>query len=186
MEQGIVTSNLAKENHDLRAKVDDLESYMRLDNLVIYGLDASPSTVSVQDSDQAPLTNDPSQAVLELFNVRLGLSVNDQDLAKVHYLPTKDKGRKPVLVKFVNRRTRDSVLQARKILKSSSDAANRVYINEHLTHHNAVLFAEARKLFKKKLIHSTWTRKGKTYIKLSDSSTERPRRVTSLKDLALS
>src|SRR6218665_277553 len=134
------------------------------------------------------LIKDPSQAILELFNVRLGLSVSDQDLAKVHYLPTKDKdkGRKPVLVKFVNRRTRDSVLQARKNLKSLSDAANRVYINEHLTHHNAVLFAEARRLFKKKLIHSTWTRECKTYIKLSDSSPERPRRVTSLKDLALS
>src|SRR6218665_307905 len=185
-EQGIITSALESENKLLRTKVDDLEVHMRLDNLVIYGLDVN-STIGNKSDQQTSTLQDPSQAVLRLFNDRLGLSISEQDLAKVHYLPAaKNQSRTPILVKFVSRCIRDSVLQARKQLKaSSSPGANRVFINEHLTHHNAAIFSEARKLFKNKLIHSTWTREGRTYFKLSDSPTEKPRRATSLKDLAL-
>ena len=156
---------------------------MRLDILVIYGLEVNP-TIDNESDQQTSTPQDPSQAVLRLFNGRLGLSISEQDLTNVHYLPVaKIHSRTPIHVKFVSRRIRDS---ARKQLKASSPpGANRVFINEHLIHHNAAIFSKARKLFKNKLIHSTWTREGRTYFKLSDNSTEKPRRATSLKDLAL-
>src|SRR6218665_1290080 len=156
-EQGIITSALESENKLLRTKVDDLEVYMRLNNLVIYGLDVKPTIDNESDQQTSTPQANPSQAVLRLFNGHLGLSISEQDLAKVHYLPAaKIQSRTPILVKFVSRRIRDSVLQARKQLKaSSSPGANRVFINEHLTHHNAAIFSKARKLFKNKLIHST-------------------------------
>ena len=120
-EQRIITSALESENKLLRTKVDDLEVYMRLDNLVIYGLDVNP-TIDNESDQQTSTPQDPSHAVLGLFNGRLGLSIGQQDLAKVHYFTAaKSQNRTPILVKFVSRRIRGSVLQARKQLKAPGE-----------------------------------------------------------------
>src|SRR6218665_1756493 len=97
-EQGIITSALESENK-LRTKVDNLEVHMRLDNLAIYGLDANP-TIDNESDQQTSTRQDPSHAVLRLFNGRLGLSISEQDLTNVHYLPVaKIHSRTPILVR---------------------------------------------------------------------------------------
>lgn len=180
-DQNRITSGLEKENQMLRSKVDDLETYMKLDNLIIHGLEVSTTS---EDNDETP-TLTPTQAVLKLFNERLEVPITDRDLVKVHHISTKGASpRKPILVKFSSRGTRDLVLLARKKLKSQSAETSRIYINEHLTQVNATIFAETRKMVKNKSIYATWSRNGRIFYKRSDNESEKPTRVDALKDLA--
>lgn len=193
-----IVASLNKENQLLRARIDDLETYSRLDNLVIQGLDVSlsagpynvseagPDNVSEAEPENVSQAGPANvyQAVLKLFNVQMGLHITDSDIDKAHFIPTKAKSQtcRPILVRFANRKSRDKVLLARKQLKKRPDNS-RVYINEHLTLANAAIFSETRKLVKAKKLYSTWTREGKIYCKSTDDPTERPRRVSTLMDL---
>src|SRR6218665_1840942 len=80
----------------------------------------------------------------------------------------------------------ETILSARKGLKHYQVGGSRVFINEYLTHRNAELFAEARKLVKQKVLYATWTRDGRIFIKPSESSTDKPKKVTSMSDLPAS
>ena len=44
VDQNRITSGLEKENHLLRSKVDEVETYMKLDNLIIHGLGVSTTS----------------------------------------------------------------------------------------------------------------------------------------------
>src|SRR6218665_1941161 len=99
------------------------------------------------------------------------------DITDIRRLFTKNGSKPyPVLVEFSSKITRDRILQSRKRLRSAPNHPDRpIYINENLTKRNAHIFALARKLFKDKKIHSTWTYNGYTYIKPDEST--KPRRI---------
>jgi len=111
-----------------------------------------------------------------VFNDSIGLAVQDVDIVKTQLMFNKSKTHRSILVQFANRRIRDSILSARKGLKQYQVGGSRVFINEYLTHRNAELFAEARKLVKKKVLYATWTREGRIFIKSSESSNDKPKK----------
>jgi len=174
-------THLEKENQILKAKLDETENQTRLDNLIIYGLGEKPgSDMNVLHHFQSSNNTSIIQSVVGLCNNNLGLAINDSDISLAHYLPGNPKAKyRPILVRFISRRTRDMVYSARKSLRGHSDA-DPIYVNEHLTRQNSMIFAEARKMVKQKKLISAWTRDGMVYARLSDTPSEKPRKITSM------
>jgi len=175
------------ENKQLRRRVEDLETYSRLDNVVINGLPSDSSLFGSQDvsnqNDDANLQclSEPTKFSLFLFNNYMNLDIRQEDIAKIHYISSK-AGVRSVLVKFANRRHRDRVLQARSKLKNLPNQL-RIYVNEHLTSSTAAVFANARDRVRKKQLFSTWVRDGKVFFKTTGDASEKPKSAAVLADL---
>lgn len=174
--------HLEQENTNLKTRMDDMENYTRLDNLVVHGLPESTEPNSASPQSDAPAR----ELILDLCHDRLGLNLVESDISTAHriFSTNKDKGR-PILVRFTTRRARNLVFAARKALrsKSSHPAPAPVYINEHLTKHNANIYAHARKLVREKKIYSTWTAGGFTYIRRTPDEEDKAKQIRRMEDL---
>ena len=115
----------------------------------------------------------------------LGIKVEAQDISIAHRVKASktDKVR-PVIVRFVNRKTRNAVYGASKLLKNSN-ATEPVFISKHLSKSASDLFFEARKLLREKKIHGTWTQNGQVYVKFSSDPNVRANVVRCRADMAL-
>ena len=191
-------TELTKENADMRlqlssqgARLDSMETHSRLDNLIIKGLPetsyAERGTRGSTDADESLHTADSHSAVestvLAFCRDTLHVEISPSDISTAHRLRAggKDKVR-PVIVRFANRRIRDTIYRAKKLLKSAP-GARAIYISEHLTKGAAELFYECRKLLREKKAHSTWTQNGQVYIKTSSEPSAKPISIKCLADL---
>jgi len=173
---------LESENHELKMRVDRLESYSRIDNLIIHGLPetyaekVSSGVTSNQSVDDATVTGESSQVSETLFvdfcRDKLNVHLQPHDISICHRLQKKvnvnNSSRaqhRPIIVRFTNRKAKAAVLVAKKQLRYN-DECKSVYINEHLSTHVSKLFTAARKLQKDKKILSTWTSGGRIHMKL--------------------
>ena len=169
-----------------------LETYTRVDNLIIKGMcemyaeapetNASYNSMannSRQHNQQQQLPDEMSLVVDFCSNI-LGIDIQLSDISIAHRMPKgkQDKIR-PVLVRFSNRHTRDSVYRARRKLSGSNN--NGIYINEHLTKQNDELCLGYRQLKKQRKIYRTWTWHGISYVKCSETS--RAKKILTKADL---
>lgn len=181
----------------LESKIEDLETYTRRDNLVIFGLKPTTYSAAAATASGGPLLRSDTRSgpqehgeshtsaemdVLNLCNDILGVPLTRSDISVAHRIANRDKRQQQssIVVRFTNRRSRDSVYMARKKLAQIKMG---VYINEHLTTKNQALAQAGRKLLKEKKIQSCWTYHGQVYIKLSGLPDSRPLRVTCVQDL---
>jgi len=134
---------------------------------------------SRQHNQQQQLPDEMSLVVDFCSNI-LGIDVQLSDISIAHRMPKgkQDKIR-PVLVRFSNRHTRDSVYRARRKLSGSNN--NGIYINEHLTKQNDELCLGYRQLKKQRKIYRTWTWHGISYVKCSETS--RAKKILTKADL---
>ena len=106
-------------NMYLENGLHDLHQYSRRNNLKRYGLQ------ECKDSGE-------EEAKLLEFLHELGVTIEAGDIETCHRIPTKRKDKKkPLIVRFVNRRKRDKIFAARKQTTRRS-----VFVNEHLSPHN--------------------------------------------------
>src|SRR6218665_2958107 len=149
-----------------------------------------PEPAAAEQSDQ-PLTSLQSdqltrKEILSVCHDRMGLvDILETDISTAHRIrPSGKDVPRPVIVRFTSRGARDSVLRARKALRSTPPQSNTspIYINEHLTHRNAQLFSHAKKLAKEGNIHSTWTAGRITHVRQSDSSEAKAIKIRSMED----
>jgi len=168
----------------LHSRLDALESYTRVDNLIIKGLpESSYAEVATPAGDRAGGSGDTLASVLHLCENTLRVPVLPADISITHRLP---KGRfdkhRPVIVRFTNCRVGDQIYTARrelsKVNRGQSDA---IYINEQLTKANESLFASCRRLWKENKIAETWTWHGVIYAKTVRD--QRTVKVLSVNDL---
>jgi hypothetical protein len=117
---------LKKENATLRQlvtthtdQINALETYSRLDNLIIKGLPegsyaerASPATSGAGEiivESQSSV----EKSVISFCKDELGVSINSSDISTAHRLKA---GRgdtvRPIIVRFANRKARDSIYRA--------------------------------------------------------------------------
>lgn len=186
-------TRLKTELNDAQVKIDQLEGYSRVDNLVIVGLPvssyaemASTSTATVDSADVNTIGNPTAASVelnvLDLFNNRLGLSVTSSDISIAHRLKSKRDGDiPPIIVRFTRRQTREAVFAARRKLKGW--LGHRVFINEDLTKRNAEIFQRSRKLVKDKRLHGTWTNGGVVFIKRFNDPSCKSEKIVSMSQL---
>ena len=168
-------AQLEEDNEHLRLRLDQFETELRLNSLIIHGLPEASTPTGGKTSTE----NEPTKAVMDLCNTTLGLHIEEADVVCAYRLQKKGKDQhRPVLIKFETRGIRNLIYRARLKLRKTS-----VYINEHLTALNAQTYAKARALVKSGKANSTWTMSGQTYIRLSPDPGAKVTRIRNLKDL---
>jgi hypothetical protein len=171
-------------------RVDELERYSRSDNLIIRGL---PESSAAERASAAPPLHDGATlqdshrsveaSVVSFVKDALKIDIQPTDISTAHRIKAglKDTTR-PVIVRFTNRRVRNLVYGAKKLLKGTS---SRIFVSEHLTKADSDLFFEARKLLQEKKIFAAWTQNGLVHVRLSPDPTTRATVVRTCADLAL-
>ena len=152
-------NNLHRSLAAAERRIEALEAYSMRPDIIICGLPmssfakAAASTVSQSTTQSSEYADATEAAVLKLFNEDLNIAVTRQGISAVRRLPKRwkdDMTPAPVVVRFTNLRTRDTIYRARIALKARPD----LYINEHLTKSTAALFHDARILIKQKRLLS--------------------------------
>lgn len=179
--QSLKLLSLEQENTLLRLKVDELDNLSRLNNLVIHGLPETTDNTSTDGKTASSRSTQQITTILDLCNDHLNLQVRESDISCTYRLPIQGfTNHRPLVVGFTNRRIRDAVLGSRKLLRINIDKS-RIFINEHLTRINSMIFARARRLVKAHTIHSAWTAGGRVFLKKNpDQLYEKPLRVDSI------
>jgi hypothetical protein len=72
------------------------------------------------------------------------------------------------LIRMNSEKTKINIYSQKKLLKNLTF---RVYLNEDLTKYDGKIFKRAREHVKQGLLHSAWTKGGKTFAKSSDKGT---------------
>ena len=145
---------------EMQNHIHSIEQYLRINNIEIVGLpepteDESNEQIMIEALNHLDLNND--------------VAYSDIDIA--HPIPTRRQDGKRVSVcKFVSRKTKIDILEAKKKSKVFKFRGNDIYINEHLSPEHRRIFAEAsakRKEFQFKYI---WTNNGITHLRKEDGS----------------
>lgn len=181
---------LQKQLDENAARLENLETYSRVDNLIFKGL--PEKSYAERASGNAGSEADPSATasqlsvettIIEFCRDALKVDISPQDISTAHRMRAgpNDKTR-PVIVRFTSRRARESVLRAKKSLKGAR-LPTPVFISEQLTKAADALFYEARKRMREKKLSSAWTFNGLIYVKFSTDAGEKPTHVKALRDL---
>ena len=160
----------------LEQRVQDLELFTRKEDVIISGMEIKPWSYAVaarREGEELPMKEQESvetQVVHFLRSKNIHLDKNN--LTACH--TRKDRNAKPtIIIRFVNRKQKTELLMQGRKLQGTD-----IYLNEHLTHKNAKIAREARKLRNDDKIKSTWTSKVMMRLK-----TERVMMVRELEDL---
>ena len=129
---------------------DRNEQYARRNNVKIMYVDESESE-TVEESEKI---------ALKIFRDKLKMNIKPEEIEVAHRVGKKNSGKnRPLLVKFVSRKTKSAVIRNRKLLKGSQpkvvifeDLTKNVYqLHQHATNH---LFTQ-----------DAWTSEGKIFVK---------------------
>ena len=170
------------------ARLDNLDTVQRCDNLVIKGLPERPysekAAVFHFFGGSQPVANSSGAVeatTVEFCRDSLNIAVSLQDISSAYRMKpgTKDTTR-PVMVRFSSHRIHHEIYQTKKQLK---DCREQIYISEHLTKPTADLFYETRKLLRDKKIQSTWTQNCRVVVKRSSDPNDEPLVIKCLSDL---
>lgn len=156
---------------DLERRVDELEQYSRVNDVVITGIKIRPrSYACAVAADNGELSDQEIQSVEQQVASYLqsrGIETDLEYIEACHPLPTKN-GRPPaVIMRFTNRKKKIALLKQGRKLKGTN-----VFINEHLTKKNADIARIARQLRKQGKIQQTWVTNCKIFIKLNGTPEE--------------
>ena len=156
-------ANLTKQIEDLRSQVNEIDQYLRVNNLEFVGL-PPPNQGETEET-----------VIINACNSLVGLSVvvRPEDIDISHPLPSNRRDGKPVhIAKFVSKKTKFAILMAKR-----SDANKQfkfrdqdVYINEHLNKVNRGLFATANERKRTLGYKFLWTKGGTVNMRKTENS----------------
>ena len=168
---------------ELERRVDDLEQYSRMDDLMISGLATTHKTYSRAAAgsgvDEEPTLDEQESLENQVIKFLAGrdMILDPNMISTCHTLPRKEGNTKPLIImRFANRKAKMELLSQTSKLKRTS-----VYLNDHLTKRNAEIARAARILKKQEKIHATWTRSCKIWIKPTENA--KPIMVRNLDEL---
>jgi hypothetical protein len=153
---------LDEEQKSLKNNLHDLERKNKHKNLIIFGIQIPNNLTSHQEKEVA-------------FKNKLSQIITDTSISevKVSDIVSISFGNSPgrnvnnfAVITMASEHTKNSFYSQRTKLKSLDD---KIYINEDLTKTDALLYKKARDDVKKKKLHSTWTKNGKVFAKLSET-----------------
>lgn len=139
-----------------------------------------------KDIEITGVTEHKGENLMQIVNVistKLGVELDQRDVDDVRRVGMYGGGQggaprpRPVVLTFTRRAPRDDMIRAararRGLTTESLDIAGpsrRVFINEHLTKENRVLFSKARGLGAKLGFKHTWTTNGRILMRRTDTS----------------
>lgn len=149
----------------LQARVDDMEQLSIANNLEIQGVPERASENLV--------------TIIKSIGANINYPIENSVIDSVYRVPTRDpKLPKNIIVRLSNRRVRDEFIAAAKLkrLSSSHDTpgmkvdgvSDRLFVNEHLTRSNKLLFKDARAAAKDKHYKYVWVRGGRIFMRRDD------------------
>ena len=142
-------------------KTDENNQYSRRENIRIYGVEEQKVTTEDGFTKTLETDNMCLAKVLSVFNSKMGLQINDTDIAAVHRLGKIDpsmKAGRAIIVRFVSRRVRDQVLMQRKMIFKTG-----IVITEDLSPKQYNLLTQVKS--DKEVCKSAWTRNGVVFMK---------------------
>ena len=154
------------ENDGLKLRVTELELETRRNNLVFTGLKPSYADATRAGEHASTTSANLIQQVTEFCSSDLGCATTPDDIGYIYALPSVANRKPMVVVNFVKRYQRDTVMSARRKL-----AGKPFYINEDLPNVTRKMMGQLRDMFRKKLILGCWTHLGKAFVKKLDGST---------------
>jgi len=172
-------------------RLEELETYSKLDNLIIHGLPESSYAERASGGSPNDMASRASADVLEteksvvsLCAEKLHLPITSSDISSAHRLRKGPRDTvRPVVVRFTSRKARDSVYYGKRALRTEG-STNKIYISEHLTKKASEIFFEARKMVRDKKITASWSSKGMIFVKRSAQQNEKPTLIKNAEDLA--
>lgn len=152
---------LAKSLVTTQKELTELKQYTRLSNLEIKGIPQNQ--------------NESLMEVVQRIGDKVGMCVEPKDIDVVDRVPTKDRTKTNIIVRFSSRAVRDKVLQAAKKKRlSASDIGfsdtNAVYINEHLCPEYKALLGMAIARKKEKNWRFVWVSQSKILARKAENS----------------
>lgn len=152
----------------LERRVDELEQYTRMEDVIMSGLSTrhrSYARMVAEEGNQGGETHKETYTIEQQvvhFLESKNIVVDSKMISACHMLPRKDKVKPAaIVIRFTSRKAKTDLLRQTKKLRGTA-----VYINEHLTKKNSEIAGQARALRKQGKIQSTWTRNCKVWIKL--------------------
>ena len=140
----------------VRSDLNDEEQYDRRWNLRVFNV-KEPTGATAEDC---------GRKCCQIFTDLIGVGTTEADLEAAHRTGQHlDGRRRAIIVRFRSRKLRDKVLADRKKLKGKG-----VSVDEDLTAANSRLVREA---FKHSFSLSSWSSKGKVFVKLKNGKTVR-------------
>lgn len=152
---------LHDELKETQKELTELKQYSHQQNLEIKGLPKKPN-------------ENLADAMVEAGK-KLGIALTCADIDVIHRVPSKNKEKPNVIIKFASRTTRDTVLQAAKKKKLGPtdfgfEGIEAVYINEHLCIGNKILLGKATARKREKNWKLTWVANGKILARKAENS----------------
>lgn len=160
--------SLKRENNELRkelaaAKADiiELKQYSRQNNIEIKGMPFDPKE-KLEDTVQT-------------LGTKLNIELHSSEIDVVHRVPSKDREKPNIIVRFVSRSSRSKVLEAaRKKRLTAIDFGftgnTPIYVNEHLCVEKKVLLGKATHLRKERGWKFSWVKEGKILVRKTENS----------------
>lgn len=160
--------SLKRENNELRkelaaAKADiiELKQYSRQNNVEIKGMPLDP--------------NEKLENTVQTLGSKLNIELHNSEIDIVHRVPSKDKEKPNIIVRFVSRSSRNKVLEAaRKKRLTAIDFGftenTPIYVNEHLCVEKKVLLGKAIQLRKQCGWKFSWVKEGKILVRKTENS----------------
>ncbi|KAJ8937221.1 hypothetical protein NQ318_005925 [Aromia moschata] len=173
--------NLKQQVCKLTSKVNELEQYSRLNNIEIQGV---------------PVKNNENVLnIVENITKFLNVKIDPTQVEYAHRVQSQKRDNtnnvKNIIVRFTSRKLKDEVLSAVKTKRQAigltspglkiEGVSQRLFLNEHLTSENKLLFKEARDAAKTKKYKYVWVKNCNIYVRKTDDS--RVKSIRSLDDV---
>ena len=174
-----VIDKLKEENTNLKDRIiliendiNETERYIRRNNIVIDGIPDEVRDASLQ-------------ATVTEIAKSLDINVQEHEFEACHRLRSKPnrKGPRRTVVRFVNRRKVEKLLERKKHLKNTSFNESsklhntRLFFSDHLCPYFSKLFGMCQKLRFNNKLHSVWSYNGEVYYKITVNQ-EKGKKVT--------
>lgn len=169
----IENSNLKKDISMLNYKLSEIEQFSRINNVEIQG-------VPVKQNEN--IIN-----IIQQIGDYIGVNIEQNKIEFAHRVNTSTNVHKNIVVKFTTRHDKDCFLSASKTkrltTRNNSQGLNvpnisvSLYINEHLTQTNKILYKEVRTAAKTKNYKFVWIKNGNIFVRKNETS-----RITHIKN----
>ncbi|XP_049872258.1 uncharacterized protein LOC126371096 [Pectinophora gossypiella] len=146
----------------LESDLNEKNQWARLNNVEIKG---------VPMKDRENLFN-----VVTAIGSKIMYPITKQSINFVTRVPSKDNHSKPIILSFINRYVKEDFIAAARSTKKlyptdiGLEGTNQIFVNDHLTVQNKILFTEAKKLAKAKDYDFIWVKNSKIFARKSPES----------------
>ncbi|XP_063630402.1 uncharacterized protein LOC134801735 [Cydia splendana] len=168
------TENIRTEVVSLRAEVAELRD-------IIAAKEQRQLLKDIEISGRPESKSENLRQIVHVISNKLGIQLDPLEVDDVKRVGARREGEqqrpRPVILTFIRRAPRDQLLKAARVRRGlTSDTleipgpATRVYLNEHLSKPNRILFSKARKLGAELRFKYTWTSNGNIFMRRTDTS----------------